>query len=250
MNFIFGLVSSSLTKPTNEGGIDTMLRKNKFFELYIKNPKRCPVCNNAIPYEKRFRKTCSKECGHILQLNTWESNKDKHIYTSGGYRKGSGNSKHGYYKGFYCDSTYELAFLIYCLDHNIKIERNKEFFIYFYKGKKYKYYPDFIVNNKLIEIKGYHSELVDIKLKSVNKPIDILYNEDLEYVFEYIKNIYHKNKHQIKELYDNNKPQYNYICSYCGKEFKTYNKRNTLNVYCSRKCTGKDMKLKALSSSG
>lgn len=26
----------------------------------------------------------------------------------GGYRKGSGRSKHGYYKGIYCGSTYEL----------------------------------------------------------------------------------------------------------------------------------------------
>jgi hypothetical protein len=44
----------------------------------------------------------------------------------GGYVKGSGRGKKGWYKGFFCDSSYELAYLIYCLDHQINIKRNTE----------------------------------------------------------------------------------------------------------------------------
>ena len=102
----------------------------------------------------------------------------------------TGKGKKGWYKGFFCSSTYELAYLIYCLDHNINIKRNEEYFIYEYEGKQHRYYPDFIVNNELIEIKGYHTDLVDIKLKCVNKPIKILYYDDMKYIFDYIKEQY------------------------------------------------------------
>ena len=46
----------------------------------------------------------------------------------------TGRGRKGYYKGFYCASTYELAYVIYCLDHNIQIERCKEYFEYEYQG--------------------------------------------------------------------------------------------------------------------
>ena len=119
----------------------------------------------------------------------------------------TGKGKKGWYKGFFCSSTYELAYIIYCLDHNIDIKRNEEYFIYEYEGKQHRYYPDFIVNNELVEIKGYHTDLVDIKLKCVNKPIKILYYNDMKYIFDYIEEQYgykittYKNK--LYELYEN-----------------------------------------------
>ena len=39
------------------------------------------------------------------------------------FNKKHGNGKKGYYKGIYCDSTWELAFLVYCFDNNIPIIR-------------------------------------------------------------------------------------------------------------------------------
>ena len=68
---------------------------------------------------------------------------------SGGLRKGSSRGKHGWYKGFWCDSSYELAYLIYNLEHNIEIERNKKGFEYLYKDEKHIFYPDFRVDSKL-----------------------------------------------------------------------------------------------------
>ena len=50
--------------------------------------------------------------------------KEKAKLNNGGYRQGSGRGKKGWYKGFFCDSSWELAYVIYCLDHNIDIKRN------------------------------------------------------------------------------------------------------------------------------
>jgi hypothetical protein len=50
----------------------------------------------------------------------------------GGYRKGSGRGKSGWYKEYWCDSTYELCWLIYQLDHSIKPIRNEKGYTYSY----------------------------------------------------------------------------------------------------------------------
>lgn len=212
-----------------------LLKRSK--EKYNKNPKVCPICNSLIPYERRMRKTCSEKC----------SNKAKAIIPNhkncGGYRKGSGKGHKGWYKGIYCDSTYELAYVIYCLDHNIKINRCKETFEYIYKNKKHKYHPDFVVNDEIIEIKGIRTKLVDIKIKSVNKPIKILYRNDLIYCFNYVSETYNKiyknGYNTFYELYDNYKPKYKYICDNCGKEFYKDKQVNTNIKFCCRSCSGK-----------
>lgn len=122
----------------------------------------------------------------------------------GGLRKGSGRGKKGIYKGFYCDSTYELAYIVYNLDHNIYFERCPKsiYYTYEYKNELHKYYPDFILQDgSLVEIKGYHTELVDIKINSVkDRNIKVLYEKDLEYAFNYVKETYKINK--IEELYE------------------------------------------------
>lgn len=110
---------------------------------------------------------------------------------NGGYRQGSGRGKKGWYKGFFCDSSYELAYLIYCLDHNIDIKRNTEKRKYEYQGTIKNYIPDFIVQGEFVEIKGYKSDQWEAKLKS-NPDIKILYGKDLKEVFEYVNKVYGK----------------------------------------------------------
>ena len=172
-------------------------------DIYSKNPKLCSICGNIIPYEKRKSKTCCHECKKKLIHQTM---KNKMSYNIGGYVPGSCKGKWGYYKGIYCDSTYELAYLIYCLDHNIDIKRCTETFEYEYEGKIHQYHPDFETNGELVEIKGYHTELVDIKLEAVKKPIKIMYYDDLINMFDYVAKTYNKkyNKHRnnFYELYD------------------------------------------------
>ena len=124
----------------------------------------------------------------------------------GGYVPNSCKGKHGYYKGIYCDSTYELAYLIYCLDHNIDIKRCDESFEYELNGTKHMYHPDFIVDGTIIEIKNYYREVNDIKLNAVNKPSKILYFNDLIPCFEYVSKTYNKyykgTRNNFYELYD------------------------------------------------
>ena len=186
----------------------------------------CPICNKEFSYLKkkiRVRIYCSKEC----------YNKDSEClyrYKSlGGKRAGSGRGKKGWYKNYFCDSSWELAWVIYNLDHNIKFERNKQYYEYLFEGKVLKFYPDFILeNNSLIEIKGYKSKQSLFKEKTF-QDIKFLYYEDLKEVFKYVENKYGKD--YIK-LYENNPyNEYTNICKYCGQKCKAKCK------YCSKKCS-------------
>lgn len=111
---------------------------------------------------------------------------------SGGLRRGSGRGKKGWYKGFFCDSTYELVYIIYNLDNKIKFKRCDRKYEYEYNGEKHFYFPDFeLQDGTLVEIKGYHTDLVDIKISSVNdRSIVVLYEQDLQYAFYWVKSHY------------------------------------------------------------
>lgn len=112
---------------------------------------------------------------------------------SGGYKQGSSRGKSGWYEGYWCDSSWELAWVIYNLDHEIKFERNKEGFEYEYENKKYKYYPDFILEDgTYIEIKNYNCDRLRAKLKMFPNSIEVLYKENLKEIFNYIHNKYGK----------------------------------------------------------
>ena len=225
----------------SDGILQRIKTKGKWGVQNIKHPvklsKVCPVCKNEFTTYKYYHKRiyCSRKC--YQQDNKHEFRNS----TSGGYRIGSGTGKHGYYNGFWCDSTYELAYLIYCLDHNIDIKRNTESFEYLVEGKKYKYYPDFIVNGKLVEIKGYFKQSVENKLRAVKNngiQITILYKNDLESVFQYVTEKYKIQLRSLYTLYDNHKPLYQYICSNCNKLFTTEHKRKTQECFCSQQCAG------------
>lgn len=161
------------------------------------------------------------------------------VYTMGGYRKGSGRSKSGYYKGIYCGSTYELCWVIYHLDHNVKFTR--------FSGKlEYngiRYYPDFLLGDgkTIIETKGYESqESVDRK-KAVAEyhgfTVKVLRKKDLEFAFLYVKETYGTSKYY--ELYDGYEPKYKHICDCCKTEFETDRKITTTTKFCSRICAGR-----------
>lgn len=145
---------------------------------YQINPRICKVCGKPIPYEYRgSRSTCGEECHKILiKLNANSDIVKNKIAQSiirngskiGGYRPGSGNAKSGWYKGYHCDSSWELAFVIYNLDHNIWFDRYDNYFEYQWNNQTLKYYPDFMLNDgTLIEIKGCPTDQWLAKLKSV-----------------------------------------------------------------------------------
>lgn len=169
----------------------------------LKNPNAIPTNKLTEETKQRIRDRAKQHPYHhsdAIKKKLSQIAKDLKL---GGYVKGSGRGKKGWYNGFWCDSTYELAYLIYCLDHDINIKRNWDKFNYILNGKEYTYIPDFIVDNTYIEIKGYYNKLVDIKIACVNKSIKVLYGKDLTYVFDYIKEKYNKYKDKnIHELYN------------------------------------------------
>lgn len=120
----------------------------------------------------------------------------------GGYVHGSGRGKKGRYKGFFCDSTYELAYIIYNLDNNIEFKRCDRIYPYEQEGILHYYHPDFeLSDGSLVEIKGYHTDLVDLKLSAVtDRPIKVLYEKDLQYAFNWVRDNYQYDN--ITDLYE------------------------------------------------
>lgn len=59
------------------------------------------------------------------------------------------------YKGQNFDSSWELAYYIYLIDHNIKFSYHNHYSIkYLFNETEHRYYPDFIVNDVITEIKN------------------------------------------------------------------------------------------------
>jgi hypothetical protein len=168
-------------------------KKNPYFNGTLRPPrswvsikrgvyKICLSCKKQFyVHQKSTVKCCSVACAKIAK-----------IY--GGYRPHSGTSKKGWYKGIFCGSSWELAWVIYHLDNNIPFKRNNEGFPYVYCNKPRKYYPDFylINDNTYIEIKNYCNAEVDAKTKQFPYKLDVLYELDLKYIFDYVHGKYGK----------------------------------------------------------
>jgi len=116
---------------------------------------------------------------------------EKARLNNGGLRQGSGRGKKGWYKGFFCDSSWELAYLIYCLEHGKNIVRNIEKRKYEFNGKIRTYIPDFIVDGQVTEIKGYKTDQWMAKLNA-NPDVRVLYESDLKDIIRYVIDKYGK----------------------------------------------------------
>lgn len=135
-------------------------------EFNIKNGStrktiNCLFCSLPFLAANKARKYCSRRCAASAQgLKT----KGKpNPYAKGGLREGSGRSKSGWYKGYYCNSTYELIFLAYHLEKGSNICRSTDVLPYWYKDKICRYHPDFKIDKNTYEIKGYLNEKAKAK---------------------------------------------------------------------------------------
>ena len=95
------------------------------------------------------------------------------------------NYKCGYYQGIWCDSSWELAYILYQKDHNIEVERNLTPYEYVFEGKTYKFYPDFIVNGELVEIKGFF-DAKNIAKKEQVKNVIFIGTEEMKPILKYV----------------------------------------------------------------
>lgn len=192
-------------------------RKNESLSIWILEKHTCEKCGKVMTEKFATGRFCSKSCANSHQKS--EASKLKTSYTlrhSLKYQKSIIEpklkvvSKSGYYKGFYCASTWELAFLIYCLEENIPIERCRKMFTYFYRNKMHRYIPDWYLadTKEYVEIKGDRPDLnyEIIKLKGdsvINAGEKYLYidSSNMSFYIDYCKNKF-KIKN-LKHLYEN-----------------------------------------------
>lgn len=162
----------------------------------ITNNKICEYCGKPFFYIKGNKnnifnssKYCSKKC--LEQGRKQKLRKIALKNNLGGYIPESINKYHsGNYDNIRFDSSWELAFYVYYKEHNLFIERCKEVRTYIgTDNKKHKYYPDFLTDNGIVEIKNYCNETVLLKHK-YNKDIKILYFDDIKYCIDYVKEKY------------------------------------------------------------
>jgi len=211
--------------------------KKYYQEHPIGNSKKvkkiCPICNKEfyVPQCGRNQIYCSKQCYLIDSEHKFRKQ------PKGGVRAGAGRGKFGWYKGYWCDSSWELAYVIYNLEHNIEFKRNTEGFDYEFNGKYYKYYPDFILNDgTYVEVKGFMTDHNKAKVDSFKKHLIIL---DETAIKPYLNYAIEKHGKNFIELFEGNpyKEKKN-KCLICGKPAK--------NLYCSRECSGKASVLRRL----
>lgn len=199
----------------------------------LKFTKPCKLCGKPVvvwPCNADRKKYCSREC-HRKDPNAKRA--------KGGYRKGSGHSKSGYYKGIYCDSTWELCWVIWALDNGVAFTR----FPKMLKGEKINYLPDFLLGDgkTIIEIKGYENK-ARVKKKtalaeSKGYSVKVLRRPDLQDAFDHVTKKFGTTN--FKTLYDDYAPRFTYECSHCGTEVKRDRRKKTEKVYCSPQCSMK-----------
>jgi hypothetical protein len=102
----------------------------------------------------------------------------------GGFREKGGRGKQGRFRGFLVQSTWECAFLIWCLENGKSIQRNRLGLKYEFQGSFKKFFPDFEVDGKLIEIKGWPSAQTEAKQKA-HPNVTFLFESDLSEVFAF-----------------------------------------------------------------
>lgn len=75
----------------------------------------------------------------------------------------------------------------------IPIERNKKGFEYIFEGEARKYYPDFIVDKKYIEIKGYITKQVQAKIEQFPEQLVVLGRQEIQPYLKYAIEKYGQN---------------------------------------------------------
>lgn len=106
----------------------------------------------------------------------------------GGYQPTGGRGKKGWYRGYWCDSSWELAWVIYHLDHGVSFIKNTKKFPYVFEEKQRNYIPDFYRADldSFIEVKGYRSVQFDAKVSCFPKTLIVLYENDMDPILGYV----------------------------------------------------------------
>ena len=154
---------------------EEMFGQKKSLEIKKRHAAKMALVHNTVPLTEEGKRLKSERLSKIAKERNY-----------GGYKKGSGRGKKGWYNGIWCDSSWELAWLIFCFEHGIRVRRNRKRFTYDWKGSSYKYLPDFIVeDNLIVEVKGYMDERAKVKIASCPGVI-VLMKDEMKVVIDYV----------------------------------------------------------------
>ena len=174
--------------------------KNKFFEQLINSPR---LKNLIIPLfdknqymgtkknghrlKNKYKFQCIK-CGNIFYDNLDDGKIPRCFNCYPIYFWGNTPQK-GNYQNIRYDSSWELAFIKYCLVNDIKIERNKKGFVYWYEDKKHKYYPDFYLPevDLFVEVKNKYLLRLEQTTEKINQfphKLDIYGDDKIKSILE------------------------------------------------------------------
>lgn len=146
---------------------------------YKDEARQCKTCRGIFKTTYKEQKYCSYDC------RVTNNNYAKEIYrrralnnSFGGFRQGYVKGKKGWYKGIYCDSSWELAYIIHCQANGKSIERCKEIRKYIFEEKEHQYHPDFIVDGTIVEVKGYVNKAWEAK-QAYNPDVYLIPREEM-----------------------------------------------------------------------
>jgi len=114
-------------------------------------------------------------------------------------KKKKSRFKKGVYKGMKLDSGWELAFVLWCQDNGKTIIRNTQKFPYIYKGRRYNWIPDFLVDGKWVEIKGRENAKTFAKYNHFQHTLTILRRAEILPILKYVETKYGKDFHRLYE---------------------------------------------------
>lgn len=139
-------------------------------------------CKDPIKELERKQKISKAMKGNT----NWMFNKHRGGYTF----------KKGIYKNIYCDSSWELAFVVYHIEHGMHIERCNKYYNYTIDGRTHKYNPDFVTDDGIFEIKGKKDKKALEKEKSFPNVIVI----DSSNIGKYINYVTAKYGHKFYDV--------------------------------------------------
>jgi hypothetical protein len=125
---------------------------------------------------------------------------------AGGFRIGGGKGKQGHLDGWFLQSTWELAFYLFHRDagHRIQKLATQVSFVYEAEGRKHKFYPDFLVDGQLFEVKGPQDPYQEQKAECSLGLVTFLNKAALELtIFPWVREHYGKIE-DLHHLYDEN----------------------------------------------
>lgn len=124
---------------------------------------------------------------------------------------GTGSGKSGRYRGMKCQSTYELAFVIWAIDEGKSIKRCGLKIEYEFENRKRLFNPDFEIDGIVYEIKGYLNEIAKVKLqaaKDKNIDITLIGREEAQFYIGYVNQKYNCNiEKDYAKFYEEKKTQ-------------------------------------------